>query len=159
MNLNFFRKLEISYSTSKNASALQFMDKELTSDKIQPFLYSQCQAIHARSILPCMDTPSIKQTYSAEVTVPNNMTCLMSALNEGSEQKGDKTLFRFNQPIVIPSYLLAIVVGALEKRDISERCCVWAEPSVVDKACWEFHDTELMLQAAEELMGKYEWKR
>ncbi len=38
----------------------------------------------------------------------------------------------------IPSYLLAIVVGAVEKRDISERCAVWAESSVVDKAHYEF---------------------
>jgi leukotriene-A4 hydrolase len=83
----------------------------------------------------------------------------MSALDKGSEKQGEKTLFRFEQPVVMPSYLIAIVVGALEKRDISDRCCVWAEPSVVEKARWEFEDTEKMLQAAEQLMGEYEWGR
>jgi leukotriene-A4 hydrolase len=83
----------------------------------------------------------------------------MSALDKGSEKLDKKNLFRFEQPVVMPSYLIAIVVGALEKRDISDRCCVWAEPSVVDKAKWEFEDTEKMLQAAEQLMGEYEWGR
>jgi leukotriene-A4 hydrolase len=83
----------------------------------------------------------------------------MSGLSKGSEQVGDKTRFRFEQPVVIPAYLIAIVVGALEKRDISDRCCVWAEPSVVDKAHYEFEDTERMLQTAEDLMGPYEWGR
>lgn len=31
-------------------------------------LYSQCQAIHARSLVPCFDTPANKQTYDAKVT-------------------------------------------------------------------------------------------
>ena len=40
--------------------------------------------------------------------------------------------------VPIPSYLLAIVVGALEKRNMSDRCAIWAEPSIVDKAHYEF---------------------
>ncbi|KAI6208668.1 Leuk-A4-hydro-C domain-containing protein [Aphelenchoides besseyi] len=153
-------KLHLTYTTSKNgATALQFMEKELTADKKAPYLYSQCQAIHARSIVPCMDTPAIKQTYSAEVSVPSGLVCLMSGLADGSETRGDRTLFRFNQPVEIPSYLIAIVVGAMESRDISTRCRVWAEASVVEKAHDEFRDTELMVQAAEGLMGDYEWHR
>ncbi|KAH7729607.1 leukotriene A-4 hydrolase [Aphelenchoides avenae] len=128
---------------------------------------SQCQAIHARSIVPCMDSPAVKQTYEAEVRVPEGVVCLLSALSEGSSQEdnGDTT-FRFKQPVRIPSYLLAIVVGAMEKRDISPRCAVWAESSIVDKAQarlfysrWEFADTEKMLKAGEDLMGEYIWGR
>ncbi|KAI6230990.1 Leuk-A4-hydro-C domain-containing protein [Aphelenchoides besseyi] len=150
-------KLHLTYTTSKNgATALQFMEKELTADKKAPYLYSQCQAIHARSIVPCMDTPAIKQTYSAEVSVPSGLVCLMSGLADGSETRGDRTVFRFNQPVEIPSYLIAI---QWSRGDISARCRVWAEASVVEKAHDEFRDTELMLQAAEGLMGDYEWHR
>lgn len=67
--------------------------------------------------------------------------------------------FLFKQPQRMPSYLFAIVAGELEKRDISDRCAVWAEPSMVDKARWEFEDTEIMLKTAEELLGKYRWGR
>lgn len=47
----------------------------------------------------------------------------------------------------------------MERREISDRCAVWAEPSLVDKAQWEFEDTEKMLTTAEELMGNYVWTR
>ncbi|KAK6055246.1 peptidase family M1 [Cooperia oncophora] len=114
-------KLAITYSTAKEAVALQFMDKEMTADKKAPYLFSQCQAIHARSIMPCMDTPSVKSTYSAEVTVPNDLVCLMSAIGKGKKKSGDTTTYTFEQPVAIPSYLLAIVVGHIERREISPR--------------------------------------
>jgi hypothetical protein len=63
------------------------------------------------------------------------------------------------QKVPIPSYLFAIVAGALEKRDISDRCAVWAEPSMVDRAHWEFAETETMLETAIQLMGEYRWGR
>ncbi|CAD6194533.1 unnamed protein product [Caenorhabditis auriculariae] len=149
----------ISYATSPDATALQWMKKEQTADKKAPYLFSQCQAIHARSIVPCMDTPSVKSTYEAEVTVPVGMTCLMSAIGAGSKGDEEFTTFFYKQPVPIPSYLIAIVVGCLEKRDISERCAVWAEPSVVEKAHWEFAETEDILSCAEEIAGKYIWGR
>jgi aminopeptidase N len=62
-----------------------------------------------------------------------------------------------NQPI--PSYLLAIAVGDLVFKPISERCGVWAEPPVVDKAAAELADTEAMIAAAEKLYGPYRWDR
>lgn len=93
--------------------------------------------------------------------MPKGLTCLMSGLAEGTKKElPDGTAqFSFNQPIEIPAYLLAIVVGAMEKRTISERCDVWDEPSWVERARWEFEDTEKMLKAAEDLMGPYEWTR
>lgn len=147
------------YSTSPEATALQWMKKEQTADKKAPYLFSQCQAIHARSIVPCMDTPSVKSTYEAQVTVPTGLTCLMSAIGEGSKGDEEFTTFFYKQPVPIPSYLIAIVVGALEKRDISDRVAVWAEPSVVDKAHWEFSETEDILACAESIAGKYIWGR
>ncbi|VDL79116.1 unnamed protein product [Nippostrongylus brasiliensis] len=152
-------KLEISYSTASEPKALQFMDAELTADKKAPYLYSQCQSIHARSLVPCMDTPSVKSSYDAEVTVPSNLVCLMSAIGKGSRKSGDSTVYTFHQPISIPSYLLAIVAGHIERREISPRCDVWCEPSLVDSAKWEFEATEKILQVAEELAGPYRWGR
>ncbi|EGT36415.1 hypothetical protein CAEBREN_08718 [Caenorhabditis brenneri] len=152
-------QVTVAYGTSPDATALQWMKKEQTADKRMPYLFSQCQAIHARSIVPCMDTPSVKSTYEAEVTVPTGMTCLMSAIGQGSKGDDETTTFFYKQPVAIPSYLIAIVVGCLEKRDISDRCAVWAEPSVVDKAHWEFAETEDILASAEEIAGKYIWGR
>ena len=61
--------LVIYYKTSPNASALQWLHKEQTSGKNHPFMFSQCQAIHARSIVPCQDSPAIKFTYNAVLQI------------------------------------------------------------------------------------------
>uniref|UniRef100_A0A915PXM7 Peptidase M1 leukotriene A4 hydrolase/aminopeptidase C-terminal domain-containing protein n=1 Tax=Setaria digitata TaxID=48799 RepID=A0A915PXM7_9BILA len=152
--------LIIVYSTGDQCSAVQFLKAEQTVTKKKPYLFSQCQAINARSLVPCMDTPSVKQTYDAVVTVPNDLICLMSATAVGEpEETGEVKKYSFKQSIRIPSYLLAIVVGLMVKRDLSTRCAVWAEPKVVDKAFYEFGETEKMLQTAEDLVGKYEWGR
>lgn len=92
--------------------------------------------------------------------MPKGLTCLMSAIGKGAPREdGNDWVFSFNQPVPIPSYLLAVVVGVLEKRDISERCAVWSEPSIVDKAKYEFAEAEKMLATAEALAGKYVWGR
>ncbi|VDK59148.1 unnamed protein product [Anisakis simplex] len=62
-----FSDLLFEYSTGKGCTALQFMPPEQTADKKGPYLFSQCQPTHARSLLPCMDTPAVKQTYDSEV--------------------------------------------------------------------------------------------
>lgn len=146
--------LKIFYKTSPNASALQWLSKEQTNGKNHPFMFSQCQAIHARSILPCQDSPSVKFTYNATLHHPKEMTGLMSAIRLGSENG----VTNYNQPTPIPSYLLAIAVGDLYSRKIGPRSHVWAEKDVVDIAANEYQDTEKFLETAESICGPYLWK-
>jgi len=68
----------IPYQTTDKCSALQWLPQEQTAGKQHPYLFSQCQAIHARSMLPCQDTPGVKSTYEAELTVPANLTALIA---------------------------------------------------------------------------------
>ena len=105
--------LAIEYETSSNASALQWLGANATCGKEHPYLFSQCQAIHARSIMPCQDTCYVKFTYDAVVSVQKPLVALMSAVQAGSKDLGDRIEYSFEQKIRIPSYLLAIVVGAL----------------------------------------------
>ena len=60
-------------------SALQWLDLQQTHDKKQPFMFSQSQAILARTWLPCMDVPAVKFTYSARVNFPDVLNVVMSA--------------------------------------------------------------------------------
>lgn len=122
----------------------------------EPFLFTQAQAIHARSFIPCQDTPSVKCTYEAKVHVQaphENLTVLMSAVSLGKENGA----FNFVQNVPVPSYLIAMAVGDLESSRVSDRCKVWAQPHVVEKARWEFEEVETFLRSAEKLAGKYVW--
>ncbi|EDQ87991.1 uncharacterized protein MONBRDRAFT_33026 [Monosiga brevicollis MX1] len=110
-------------------------------------------------MVPCQDTPSSKCTYSASVRVPRPLQALMSAKLVGEAQTGNDVIYKFEQPVAVPTYLIAIVVGKLESRDISPRCRVWSEHESIEASAKEFEDMEQMLQAAEDLLGPYVWER
>jgi leukotriene-A4 hydrolase len=153
-------QVTIVYETTKECSALQWLPPSQTAGKVYPYLFTQCQAIHARSLVPCQDRCGVKMTYRATVTVPDWATCVMSALLQTTTTVGDTKVFTWNQPVPISSYLFAIAVGELAKKDISERCAIWSEPSLVDAAAHEFAETEQFLEIAEDLAGKkYAWGR
>lgn len=153
------RSLEIRYATSPEASALQWLSAEQTAGRKHPYLFSQCQAIHARSMVPLQDTPVARIRYKAEIEVPKGLVAVMSAASTGSSAKGDSTVWSFDMQQPIPPYLLALAVGNLARKDISARSAVVAEPEVVDAAAREFEDVEKMMVAAERLFGPYDWDR
>ena len=156
----------LSYSTAPECSALQWLPPAQTAGKQRPFMFSQCQAVHARALVPCPDAPACKFTYDAKITVPAWATAVMSAEpvdDAGGAGMGDDASikrFCFKQERPIPSYLLAIAVGELGSKRIGPRSCVWAEPCMVEAVAWEFAETESFIAKAEEISGHaYEWSR
>ena len=152
--------VSVAFETTSESAALQFLAKEMTADKVSPFLFTQCQAIHARLLLPCQDAPGVKSTFTADVTVPTACTAVMGAVSTGAptpSADGATTTYHFAQRVPIPSYLIALAVGRLESRRVGPRSLVYAEPSVVDAAAWEFAETEAFVAAGETLLGPYVW--
>jgi len=150
-------RVRVTYKTSPEASGLQWLQPSMTEGKQLPFMFSQSQAIHARSWVPLQDTPGVRFTYTAHVTSRPDVMVLMSADNDPAAPRDGDYLFKMPQPI--PSYLLAIAAGDLVFKPVSARSGVWAEPSMVDKATAEFADTEKMIAATEALYGPYRWQR
>jgi leukotriene-A4 hydrolase len=153
------RAIRIRYRTSPEASALQWLEPAQTLGGAQPFLFSQCQAIHARSIIPLQDTPRLRVTYRASLTVPRALQVVMAAADRGRTEHGERATARFEMPQPIPPYLFAFAVGELASRELSPRCRVWAEPALVDAAAAELGGVEAMIGAAEALFGPYDWER
>lgn len=151
----------IHFATSPQASALQWLEPAQTDGGTHPYLFSQCQAIHARSVMPCQDTPLARFTFHATVTVPEDLTVVMAAApGEAvpSTRAGYRT-FTFAMPQSIPSYLFAFAVGNIVSKDLGPRSRVYTEPETLERAAWEFAGVDSMLTAAEDVFGPYLWDR
>ena len=147
----------ISYQTSPSGAAIQWLKPEMTSGKIYPYMFTQCESILCRTLLPCQDTPSAKITVSTSITVPKPLMALNSGIYQSKIENTNTTTYFYYQKIPIPSYLIAIAAGALEGRKISERTTVYAEAEDVDAAALEFADTDKFIQIAESYTFAYEW--
>ena len=179
----------IAYETDPEAVGLQWLEPAQTAGKRHPFMFTQFQPIHARTMIPCQDTPIVRAPYHAAVTVPDGLTAVMSAApaeggRPGAEASrrppdaravsggaapaggggtvqggGARRTLRFAMPQPVPSYLIALAVGDLTSRDLSPRSRVWAEPATADAAAYEFAEIEEMIRAAERMFGPYAWDR
>ncbi|KAH9891199.1 peptidase family M1-domain-containing protein [Cubamyces lactineus] len=163
-------RVQIFYSTTKACTALQWLDKEQTQGKTFPFMFSQCQPIYARSLAPIQDSPSVKITYTAKVK--SVLPALLSAIrvsppadgpaHDGKEIGKDVVTYEYNQPVPIPSYLIAIAVGNFRYRPLPKvegkewKSGVWAEPELIDATYWEFsEDVGRFLSTAEKILPPY----
>lgn len=156
-------ELNISLRTTEKCTALQWLTPAQTSNKKHPYMFSQCQAIHARSIFPCQDTPDVKSTF--DFNIRSHLPVLASGLPTGSKDfkpgKGDAPgtlLYTFKQEIPIPSYLFALASGDLACASIGPRSTVWTGPEELQGCKWELeNDMEKFLEAAESIVYPYAW--
>ncbi|MBX3594487.1 M1 family metallopeptidase [Sphingomonas sp.] len=157
------KRVRIAYRSKPGARALQWLTPEQTLGKKLPFLFSQGQAINNRSWIPTQDSPGIRQTWSATITVPAGFTAVMSAQMldgaNGQTLPDGRRRFRFRMEHPVPPYLIALAVGDLAFKPTGPRSGVWAEPAMVDAAVAEFGDVERMIDAAQALYGPYRWGR
>jgi len=152
-------EFSIQLKTSPGASALQWLQPTQTAGGLHPFLYSQCQMLHARSIFPCQDSPSVRFTYNATIKAPEALKAVMAAESMGDMREGGSTVSSFHMPQPIPSYLFALAIGELVFQEVGPRTGIYAEPSIIDAAVWEFEENEEKLIQAEKLLGPYLWDR
>ncbi len=149
--------ITIYYHTRPAALALQWLSPEQTAGGKYPFLFTQSQAILARTWIPCQDTPANKITYAAHIEVPPSLRAVMSAKPTFSDPT--KGIYEFEMAQRIPPYLMALAVGELEYRPLGPRSGVYAEPSIIAKAAFEFADTEKMIDIDEKICGPYRWDK
>ena len=147
--------VRIRYSTDPTATALQWLTPEQTAGGMHPFLYTQSQAIHARSWIPLQDSPGVRVTYEAHIRVPDGLKAVMGATN-----CPDTADCRF---VHGPSgSVLSDRAGGGRSRVPADRAAHGSLGRTVggrSARLREFSDMEKMLEAAEKLYGPYRWSR
>ena len=148
--------IKIEYETLESSSALQWLTEKQTA-RHKPFLYTESEPIGARTWIPLQDTPQVRATYKAKVHTDEGLRAVMSAESDPKAKAGGD--YSFVMPEAVPSYLIALAVGALEFQETGPRTGVYAEKPMIKAAAKEFADTESMIQANEKMFGPYRWSR
>jgi leukotriene-A4 hydrolase len=156
------RRIIVTYESDPKASALQWLAPPLTAGKTKPYLFSQGESINNRSWIPTQDSPGIRQSWSAKITVPDTLVAVMSAERltpAGEPAKPGWHSYRFRMDHNVPPYLIALAVGDLGFQRIDGRTGVYTEPAMLARDAAELSDTGKMVTTAEALYGKYRWGR
>ena len=154
-------EVSIDVETTPACTALQWLTPAQTSNKKHPYMFSQCQAIHARSIFPCQDTPDVKALF--DFTIKSPLPVIASGIASSSNSNnlssdGSSQTYYFHQAVPIPAYLFAIASGDLAFASVGPRSTVATGPDEISGCKWELeHDTERFLKAGESLVYPYAW--
>lgn len=141
-------QITIEYSTIPTATAISWVPENQTFGGDMKFMYTQCEAIHCRSIAPLQDAPGVKSTFNATLRVEAPYLAIASALPVEEKMQDtiveDKVIkvYKYAQHIPVPSYLLALVAGHIEFKMAGKRAGVYAEPKILNQSVYELSEMD-----------------
>ncbi|CAM9024796.1 unnamed protein product [Wickerhamomyces anomalus] len=87
-------ELSVDFETTKQSTALQWLKTDPSTKESSDYVFTQLEPIHARSLFPCFDTPSVKSTFNT--TIKSSHPVVFSGLPISSN---DSNIYKFEQKI------------------------------------------------------------
>ncbi|KAG5348034.1 LKHA4 hydrolase, partial [Acromyrmex charruanus] len=145
----------IMYETRKDSPVLYWLRSDQTSDGTHPLLITNNKFTYARGIFPCQDSPSVRFTFTAEISVPNNFNSVIICGRTCKPiiNDGDRYIYMCFEMIPMPSYAMIIMVGSLETihLDLQHNVSLWAEKKYIEQSKSCFANFHHILTIAKEL--------
>lgn len=138
-------KITIEYTVTDKSTAISWVPASQTRDGKYKFLFSQCEAIHCRSIAPFQDTPAIKSTFYARLKVKEPYIAIASGVKAKEYKEKDMMVYEYEQKIPVQSYLFAVVVGNLKYESTGPRTGVYDAPEHVGESAKTLSEMESFL--------------
>ncbi|TEA21625.1 Leucine aminopeptidase 2 [Colletotrichum sidae] len=154
--------ITMDFATTADSTGLQWFNPSQTDDKKYPFMFSQGEPVHARSMFPCQDTPSIKTTF--DIAIRSVLPVVASGIPQHElifppvEEPLTTKVYTFKQEIPISNYLFAVASGNLVGEQIGPKSYVYCAPGDLEACRAEFQpDLQAIIRSAEDLVFEYPW--
>ena len=122
--------LSVVFLHKNENTSIIYLNENQTQGNI--FYYTNTKPISARSLFPCMDSPVIKSTYSAKITIDSRLRVVFSGIEKSRKTKNRKTKYYFTQHVPIPTYSVGFAIGKLDESCI-EKICIYGEEGILNK--------------------------
>ncbi|MBN4050048.1 hypothetical protein JYT17_00340, partial [Nitrospira defluvii] len=84
----------------------------------ETFAFTQFEATDARRMFPCFDEPAFKARFKLSLNIPAHLTARSNMPILEEKKTGDLKKVTFDETPLMSTYLLAVAVARLEKREI-----------------------------------------
>src|SRR5262245_18324503 len=81
------------------------------------YAFTQFEPTDARRVFPCFDEPGFKTPFTMAISVPPGAVALSNMPEVGRRPDGALTRFEFAPSPPLPTYLVALAVGAFDMRE------------------------------------------
>ncbi|NMP31038.1 M1 family metallopeptidase [Thalassotalea sp. M1531] len=153
-------QLTIDYNAEFSTDALGLYKTQYND---QTYLFTQFQSLYARRVFPSFDEPDTKIPYQFILTVPKSLTVVANTPQQSSTTSGDLQTVTFAETPPMPSYLLALTVGPLDKTPINGlgvKGNIYSPKGTANQTGYAVKHTPKILKALEQYFGMpYPYKK
>jgi len=107
-------EIEIDYD-GPFASGLRGLYRTAVGDRW--YAFTQFEPTDARRAFPCFDEPGYKTPFAVAISVPPALTAVANMREVGRRPEGALMRFEFAESPPLPTYLVALAVGAFDDRE------------------------------------------